>query len=73
MNPNKNTIIELSKNIINQKVSYLDQFQTSLNAKVLEAMKEYLKLIDIRTKIEEDAKKTKEKKNDFIRSISEIK
>ena len=72
-NPNKDTIYELSKDIISQKTYYLDQFQTSVNLKVLEAMKEYLKLIDIRTKIEEDAKKKKEKKNELKRRINEIK
>ena len=73
INPDKNTIYELSKDIINQKSNCLDQFQTSLNIKILEAMKEYIKIVEIRTKIEEDLKKTKEKKNDLKIKINEIK
>ena len=73
INPDKNTIYELSKDIINQKSNCLDQFQTSLNIKILEAMKEYIKIVEIRTKIEEDLKKNKEKKNDLKIKINEIK
>lgn len=71
-NPDKNTIYELSRALISQKKNDLDQFQTSLNMKLFEKMKEYLEIIELKNKVEEELKKSNNIKNDLNEQIKEI-
>ena len=63
INPEKETIYELTKNIFSQKSQDLDQEQSSINKYILYKLSEYLEIIQKREAIEEKFKNTKKKFN----------
>ena len=58
INPEKETIYELTKNIFSQKSQDLDQEQSSINKYILYKLSEYLEIIQKREAIEEKFKNT---------------
>ena len=58
INPEKETIYELTKNIFSQKSQDLDQEQSSINKYILHKLSEYLEIIQKREAIEEKFKNT---------------
>ena len=56
INPEKETIYELTKNIFSQKSQDLDQEQSSINKYILYKLSEYLEIIQKREAIEEKFK-----------------
>ena len=58
INPEKETIYELTKNIFSQKSQDLDQEQSSINKYILYKLSEYLEIVQKREAIEEKFKNT---------------
>ena len=71
-NPEKNTIYDLSQNILNQKMQDLDQEQTSINKYILFKLSQYLKAVQRREAVEEKLKSTLLKSSELRKQIKEI-
>ena len=71
-NPEKNTIYDLAKNVLNQKKKDLDQEQSSINKYILKKLSEYFLAIQRREAVEEILKQTLIKSSQMRKKIKEI-
>ena len=71
-NPEKNTIYDLAKNVLNQKKKDLDQEQSSINKYILKKLSQYFLAIQRREAVEEILKQTLIKSSQMRKKIKEI-
>jgi len=71
-NPEKNTIYDLAKNVLNQKKKDLDQEQSSINKYILMKLSQYFLAIQRREAVEEILKQTLIKSSQMRKKIKEI-
>ena len=72
-NPQKNTIYELSNNILTQKIKDLDQEQTSINKFIFNKFSQYLKAVEKREAAENELKNILIQSSEVRKKIKEIK
>ena len=70
--PEKNTIYDLAKNVLNQKKKDLDQEQSSINKYILKKLSQYFLAIQRREAVEEILKQTLIKSSQMRKKIKEI-
>ena len=71
-NPEKSTIYDLAKNVLNQKKKDLDQEQSSINKYILKKLSQYFLAIQRREAVEEILKQTLIKSSQMRKKIKEI-
>ena len=71
-NPEKNTIYDLSQNILHQKMKDLDEEQSSINKYILFKLSQYLKAVQRREAVEEKLKSTLLKSSELRKKITDI-